>query len=66
MDLIMGRFADATIGALSEAEVDEFERLSDEQEPDVYAWITGDRPVPPEHDTALFRRLRDFARDGGK
>jgi antitoxin CptB len=65
MDLIMGRFADALIGELSEAEVDAFERLSEAPEPDLYAWITDKRPVPAEHDTALFRRLRAFARDGG-
>lgn len=64
MDLIMGGFADATIGSLSEAEIDAFERLAEAPEPDLYAWITGDRPVPPEHDNALFHRLRDFARDG--
>ena len=66
MDLIMGRFADAMIGTLTDAEMDDFERLSDQPEPDLYAWITGDRPVPPEHDTALFSKLRSFARDGGK
>jgi antitoxin CptB len=66
MDLIMGRFADAVIGTLTEAELADFERLSDEPEPDIYAWITGDRTVPPEHDTALFWRLRDFARNTEK
>jgi len=66
MDLIMGRFADAMIGDLSEAEVDAFERLSEQPEPDVYAWITGDRPVPPEHDTTLFKKLRNFARNEEK
>jgi antitoxin CptB len=66
MDLIMGRFADAMIGTLTDAEIDAFERLSDEPEPDLYAWITGDRTVPPEHDNALFGKLRSFARDGGK
>ena len=64
MDLIMGRFADAAIGSLSESELDAFERLSEEPEPDLYAWITGERPVPTEHDTGLFRKLRAFARDG--
>jgi len=66
MDLIMGRFADAMIGTLTDAELDAFERLSDEPEPDVYAWVTDERPVPPEHDNALFAKLRSFARDGGK
>ena len=66
MDLIMGRFADANIGALSEAEVDAYERLTDVPEPELYAWITGERPVAPEHDTALFRRLYAFANRGSK
>jgi antitoxin CptB len=66
MDLIMGRFADAHIETLSEAELDAFERLTDVPEPELYAWITGDEPVAPEHDTALFERLRHFARNPAK
>jgi antitoxin CptB len=62
MDLIMGRFADATIEALGDAELDAFERLTDVPEPELYAWITGEQPVAPEHDTPLFHRLRQFAR----
>jgi antitoxin CptB len=64
MDLVMGRFADAVIGDLSEAELAEFETLSDVPDPDLYAWIVGERAVPPSHDTALFRRLRAFHQDG--
>jgi antitoxin CptB len=62
MDLIMGRFADANIGTLTDTELDAFERLTDVPEPELYAWITGDEPVAPEHDTTLFHRLRQFAR----
>ena len=60
MDLIMGRFADMHIGTLTEAELDDFERLADAPEPVLYASITGDEPVTPEHNTPLFRRMRDF------
>ena len=66
MDLIMGRFADARVGTLTDAELGDFERLSEEPEPDIYAWITGERPVPVEHDTAVFRELRIFARGDDK
>lgn len=59
----MGRFADTHIGTLTEAELDAFEDLTDVPEPDLYAWITGERPLAPEHDTALFHRLRRFARN---
>ena len=60
MDLVMGRFADAVLGTLTEVEVDEFERLSDAPDPDLYAWVTGKRPVPSNHNTDVFRRLRAF------
>jgi antitoxin CptB len=56
----MGRFADATIDTLSEAEIDMLERLSDAPDPDLYAWITGERQMPAEYDHALMRRLRTF------
>lgn len=63
MDLIIGRFADAVIGSLSEDEVDAFEHLSAASDHDLYAWISGDRPVDAAHDTDMFRRLCDFVRD---
>jgi antitoxin CptB len=66
MDLIMGRFADANIGTLNDAELDAFERLTDVPEPELYAWITGEQPVAAEHDTPLFDRLRHFARTPSK
>jgi antitoxin CptB len=61
MDLIMGRFADATIEQLAEEEIGEFERLIEAPDPDLLAWITGEADVPPDYATALFRRLRDFS-----
>jgi antitoxin CptB len=60
MDLIMGRFADATIDTLSEAEIDKLERLGDAPDPDLYAWISGACEVPAEYDDELMRRLRTF------
>jgi antitoxin CptB len=63
MDLIMGRFADAVIRALSEEEVGALEHLAEAQDQDVYAWIAGDRPVTPDYDTAMYRRLVQFVRD---
>jgi len=60
MDLIMGRFAEATIGDLTDAEIAEFERLSDVPDPDLYAWLTGSQPAPEAYDLPMFRRLRDF------
>jgi antitoxin CptB len=60
MDLILGRFADAAIAELSDTELDDLERLMERPDPELYAWVSGEMPVPPGYDTGLFRRLRTF------
>jgi antitoxin CptB len=64
VDLIMGRFADAAVDALSDDEVAEFERLIEVPDRELLAWVTGEASVPAAYDTPLFRRLRDFNRSG--
>ena len=64
VDLIMGRFADAAVERLTSDELAEFEHLMEAPDRELLAWITGEAEVPPEYDTALFRRLRDFNRSG--
>jgi antitoxin CptB len=64
MDLIMGRFADARIEQLAAAELADFEHLMEVPDRELLAWIIGEADVPPNYDTALFRRLRDFNRSG--
>ncbi len=59
-DLIMGRFADAHIVAFSDAELDQFEHLLDALETDLLSWMTGISEVPADHDTPMFRRVREF------
>ncbi|WP_213775978.1 succinate dehydrogenase assembly factor 2 [Bradyrhizobium sp. dw_78] len=60
MDLILGRFADAEIADLDDRELAELERLIDVPDPDLYAALTGARPVAPEHAGALFERIKSF------
>jgi len=65
MDLVMGRFADTALTDMSAEDLDVFERLSDVLDGDLYGWITGESVVPPDYDSAVFRRLRAFQfRDG--
>ena len=59
-DLIMGRFADAHIAAFSDAELDQFEHLLEALETDLLSWMTGLAEVPADHDTPMFRRVREF------
>ncbi|MGE5158561.1 MAG: succinate dehydrogenase assembly factor 2 [Gemmatimonas sp.] len=58
MDLILGRFADAEIAGLSDSELDELERLLEVPDPDLYAALSGDRPLPPTGAGALFDRIK--------
>lgn len=60
MDLILGRFANESIQTMSEEELAEYEMLMQVPDPDMYKWLSGTAAVPPNWDTALVRRIRDF------
>jgi antitoxin CptB len=60
MDLVLGPFADARLKAMSDAELDEYERWLDIPDQQMFAWVNGSETPPPAIDTALFHRLRAF------
>ena len=60
MDLLLGRFADSELAALSDGELDLFEKLLFEDDQDLYAWITGERPWPTSLSNTLTARLTAF------
>lgn len=60
MDILMGQFADATLAVLEESELDDFETLMDAPDPEIFKWMTGAVPTPPEFDTPVFNRLKAF------
>ena len=60
MDLILGRFADAEIGKLSDDELTQLETLLEVNDPDLYAAITGDKVLPAEVTGALFARIKAY------
>jgi antitoxin CptB len=53
MDLILGRYADACLGGLGPAALNEYEALLGENDQDLLAWATGAAPVPDKHRAAL-------------
>lgn len=61
MDLVLGRFADDNIEALSDAELTVYEALMEVPDRDLLKWVTGEAPVPPNYDTEVFRSVRDFS-----
>ena len=59
-DLILGPFARSHACELDADGLDEFERLLDVPDQDLYGWIVGLKPTPPEWETPLVQRLRAF------
>jgi antitoxin CptB len=57
MDLLLGSFADAHLPDFSKAQLDAYESLMTENDPDLYNWITGIEPVPEEQDSDVMRWL---------
>jgi antitoxin CptB len=57
MDLILGRFADSYLGGFSPAELDQYEEILTQSDPDLYDWITGRAPPPINVRTPVFERL---------
>ena len=59
MDLLFGQFADGTLDELSPSDLDSFERLMDENDQDLYLWISGASAVPEAFRPAV-QLVRDF------
>ncbi len=56
MDIILGNFADQHAKALSAPELDALEALMDENDIEIYKWITGQ--TPPEQHTEIIKMIR--------
>ncbi|MDE1158605.1 MAG: succinate dehydrogenase assembly factor 2 [Neorhizobium sp.] len=63
MDLVFGQFAEEQIADLSDADLDEFEKIMGADDHDLHAWITGAAPVPDDMRTPLFARVAAYRPD---
>jgi antitoxin CptB len=59
-DLIVGRFADAFIDKFDTPGLDDFERLIEVDNAELYAWVVGAETAPTEYNTAVLRDLIAF------
>lgn len=57
MDLILGRFLDRSVAALSDEELAAFEALIREDDGALYRWVAGSE-APPEAHAAIIERIR--------
>jgi antitoxin CptB len=64
-DLLMGRFADAEMAYLSEADLADYEVLLEAQDRDILTWLTGEAEIPARYDTPVLRKLLRFHTHAG-
>lgn len=57
-DLVFGAFAERYLTDLSDAELDMYDALLAENDVDIYKWVTGKQPIPPELDNRVMDLLK--------
>lgn len=62
-DILLGSFAARYLPVLEESLLDEYEALIENSDPDLYMWMSGRKPVPPEWDGEVMRLLKTFKID---
>ena len=60
MDLVVCRFVDAEVARLSESGLDDYDRLLEAQDRDVFSWLTSEAEIPSLYDTPVLRKIRAF------
>lgn len=61
MDLLLGSFADRHLAGFSAQQLDRYEALLQNSDPDLYGWISGHNAVPEPHDHDVMRLLQIFS-----
>jgi antitoxin CptB len=57
-DMMIGGFVDSQIAHFSEDDIAWLEKLLEEQDVDIMAWITKSKPTPAFYDTALMLAMQ--------
>jgi antitoxin CptB len=63
-DILIGGFVARHIATLSDADVAALEDILELWDVDLADWLSGRRPIPPEYDTPLLRRIQAEAGAG--
>jgi antitoxin CptB len=59
-DLMIGGFVRAHLSILTEADLDALELVMEMPDTDLADWLTGRAPIPPEEETPMLLRMREF------
>ena len=61
-DLLIGGFVTRHIESMTDADLDALEEVLELPDSDLADWLTGRKPIPPEIDSPMLRRMKDAAR----
>ncbi|WP_017930440.1 succinate dehydrogenase assembly factor 2 [Robiginitomaculum antarcticum] len=59
-DILLGGFAAKFVPDMQADDLTELEALLEENDHNIYAWITKSAPLPAQFDTPLFARLQNY------
>ncbi|PRW45532.1 ankyrin repeat family isoform A [Chlorella sorokiniana] len=63
LDLLIGMWAEKELPRMSAPEIAEFEAVLDQENPDMFKWLTGQEGVPPPlQSNSVFQRLRQHVK----
>jgi antitoxin CptB len=65
-DLVLGAFAEAHLASFTRAQIETYEALLNEDDGDIYDWVTGRRAPPPEMLSDVLQLLLDFKYPGAR
>jgi len=57
LDLILGRYGDQKIPHMTQAELDEFEKILSHEDSDLIGWLSGQVAIPFEEDCWILRDI---------
>ena len=57
MDIVFSQFAEAVLGDISEAELDDYERILELPDTDLFAWATGRQILPDDMRSPLLDKM---------
>lgn len=58
MDLLLGPFADGPLRDLPDSDLDAFEAMMEENDNDLYLWVSGEQSAPAYHD--ILAKIRHY------
>ncbi|MEE8392866.1 MAG: succinate dehydrogenase assembly factor 2, partial [Rhodospirillales bacterium] len=57
-DILFGRFAESRLGSMSEGQLRRLEKLLEENDIDLFKWVSGKEPPPKAHDHDVMALLQ--------